>query len=312
MIRVNCFNQISFVFLYGVLLFIPDAVAESGQQFWSGRQIMEEAYRRHEQFPYVYEEQSIVMVDSRGQRDTRQARRFSRVEEDGTVKFLLLFDSPEEVKGVTLLAIRDTNGKTTKSFYLPAFGETFIESTSTGSGANFLGTDFSVEDLTAEVLSDYRYVRQEDTEINQIKYFVIHIYALSDDITAVPPLRQHFIRQDNFYITHTDYFDRQGRVHKRQRHYDLRQLDADMWRADMILMEDINEQHQSLIKINRRVFSRDYVPAEMFKTEWVFENYPALKPDDLPDEDENIDVSEPVLDTDMLQSETVYVEESGQ
>ena len=45
-----------------------------------------------------------------------------------------------------------------------------------------------------------------------------------------------------------------------------------MWRANMILMENQKETHKTLIKINRRIFSHDYVPAEMFTSTWLLEN----------------------------------------
>ena len=42
----------------------------------SGLEIMEEIYRRHQQYPYVYEQQSMVMRDRNGKRDTRKAHRY--------------------------------------------------------------------------------------------------------------------------------------------------------------------------------------------------------------------------------------------
>ncbi|MEE8321643.1 MAG: hypothetical protein V3R68_07385, partial [Gammaproteobacteria bacterium] len=106
----------------------------------TGLEIMDEVYSRHQQFPYIYEEQSMVMVDRNGYRDTRRALRYSRAEEDGTVNFLLLFVSPQEVRGVALLANRDPDGKTSKHIYLPAYGEQLIESRGEGADSNFLGT----------------------------------------------------------------------------------------------------------------------------------------------------------------------------
>lgn len=98
------------------------------------------------------------------------------------------------------------------------------------------------------------------------------------------PLRRHFIRKDNLYITKTEYFDNQGNVYKKQSHHDLKPVDGEMWRADMILMEDSKENHQSLIKITRRVFSRDYVSAEIFTEDWIFKNHPFISPFDADEE----------------------------
>jgi len=254
----------------------------------TGIEIMDEVYKRHQQFPYIYEEQFMVMEDRNGDRDTRKARRYSRVEEDGTVKFLLLFDYPLDIKGVALLANRDPDGNTSKFIYLPAYGEQLIESSGAGSDDNFLGTDFSVENLTGEILSDHNYVRRDNREIDNINYFILDVYKASDQPTEDRILRRHFIRQDNLYITLTHHFDKHGLLSRIQSHHDLNAVNSDMWRANMILMEDKKEQHQSLIKISRRVFSRDYVPAEIFTAEWLYENYPYIEPVDDSDTDDSV------------------------
>lgn len=256
----------------GLLISFP--VMSDG--FWSGRQLMEEVYRRHEQYPYVYEEHTMVMVDRMGNRDTRQARRYTRVEENDEVKLLYIFDSPPEVKGVTLMAIRSPEGKASGKIYLPAYGDTFIESTGAGSDGNFLGTDFSAEDLTAENLDLYDYVRLDNKTIHEVDYFVVDVYPSGNGPEDQHSLRRHFIRQDCFYITRTDYFDSQGRLSKQMSQYDLRQLDDEMWRAGIILMVDKKLHHQSIIKINRRIFSEDYVPEEIFSEKWVLANNPPL------------------------------------
>jgi hypothetical protein len=257
----------------------------------SGLKIMQEVQKRHQQFAFVYEEQSMVMTDRNGDRDTRTLKRYSRVEDDGTVKFLLLFDSPAEIKGVALLASRDESGQTKKYVYLPALGEQLIESVSSGMDGNFLGTDFSIENITGEVLDDYIYVRRPDKKINYIEYFVVDVYRMEEGLAEnmLPAdkqaLRRHSITKNNFYITKTEYFDKHGRVYKKQSHHDLGAADGEMWRADMILMEDSKEHHQSLIKIDRRIFSRDYVSAEIFTADWLFKNYPFISTPDIDEDD---------------------------
>ena len=271
-------NQLIFLFsLLVSCLHAQESVGFNSSES-TGAEIMKEVDRRHQQFPYIYEEQSMIMEDRNGDRDTRKARRYSRVEEDGTVKFLLLFDYPQEIKGVALLANRDPDGKTKKYIYLPAYGEQLLESAGERSGDNFLGTDFSVENLTGEILSDHNYARREDKEIDKVKYFVLDVYKASNPSPGGRILRRHFIQQDNLYITLTHHFDKHGRVARIQSQHDLKTVDHDMWRANMILMENKKDQHQSLIKISRRIFSHDYVPSEVFTAEWLYENYPHIEP----------------------------------
>jgi hypothetical protein len=241
---------------------------------WDGQAIMSEVARRHEYFPYTLERQTLILMDESGQRNTRKLRRLSRVEADGTLKFLLIFDDPPEVRGAALLAIRRTGVALQSDMYLPAFGQTMIQVAGDPQGSRFLGTDFALEDLTTELAGDFRYVRGEDSELDGISGFVIDAFPLHEGTAKTTGYgrKRHFVRQDIFFITRTDYFDRNDRLVKRQTRHDLKRVDGDMWRADMVLMEDYRQRHKTLIKIEQRVFSPDYVPAELFSAPALLEH----------------------------------------
>jgi hypothetical protein len=243
-------------------------------QQWSALQIMREVQRRHEQFPYVYEEQTMVLTDAQGNRSIRQCRRFSRTEEDGSAKFLLIFDHPEEIRGVALLALRDAQGDTERGVYLPAFGAEFKRPTTGTRSGHFLGTDFSVEDLIPETLDEHRYGRDRDRIRDDVEIFVIVAYPANAQVARSSGygLRRHWIRKDNFMIVQTDFFDRHQRFIKRITHHDLKHVSAQSWRANMIVVSDQREMHQTLLKIDRRIYSRDYVPAEIFDRDFLLAN----------------------------------------
>ncbi len=267
-----------------LLSMMSPAAADVSLTEASGRSLMEAVYERHRQYPYVYEEHSMVLIDRVGNRETRKANVYFRVEEDLRQRLLLLFESPEDVRGVAVLAERLADGETRQAIYLPALGENMIQNSGEAGEASFLGTDFTVENITGEQLEDYNYRRQRDVLINGKMYCVVDVYPLEDSRSDIP-LRRHFVSQDNLYITRTDYYDDLGRVRKRQSHHDLTQVLGDMWRANMMLMENLATDHQTLIKIDRRVFSQDYVPADYFTAEYLFANGRAHHPlVDEPDE----------------------------
>lgn len=258
-----------------LLLFVSGgAGAAADQANWTGQQIMQAVHVRQQQFPFVYEEQSIVLMDRNGARDTRKARRYSRIEDDGSVRLLVIFESPPDVRGLALLAARDAAGTVTQGVYLPALGQRLVDSVNSGGDSGFMGTDFSVENLTGELPQDYLYVRGDDQEIDNQPYFTVDVFTAGSDPRQGQPLRRHFVRQDNFFITRTEHFDGRGALVRRQRAYDLKVVDGTHWHANLMLMEDLREHHQTLIKVDRRVYSRDYVPVEMFSAAWLFENYP--------------------------------------
>ena len=250
-----------------------------------GRALMEEIRARHQQYPFVYEEQSLVLIDRRGDRSARRLERYSRVDDDGTGRMMLLFTSPPEVEGVALLATLTPEGDAdagldadgagmTMAMYLPALGARLVPSEGAGVGSNFLGTDFTIESLTGEDLDDYRYARRRSRQVGGVPQHVVDVFDVRDDPATARPVRRHFVRADNLFIARTDHYDELGRVARRQTTHDLRPVDGPMWRGDMILMEDFETGHRSLLKIDRRVFSRDYVPAEMFGLDWLVANRP--------------------------------------
>lgn len=271
-------------FLFLSLLVPGLSIGDDGEQpvdpleDWSGRALLDLVSERHQQYPNVYEEQSMVLIDQSGHKNTRKLRRYSRVDESGTANFLLLFDSPLDIKGVALLAQREQNGRSEQSFYLPAFGETFIENTPGQAGKsedNFLGTDYSIENLVGDLLDHHMQVRKDDTIINKTDYYVVDVYNLGSRAED-QPIRRHYIRKDNLYISRTDHFDEIGRLQKRQTSHDLTNVHGDMWRANMMMMENLQQEHRTIIKINRRVFSADYVPVEVFSESWIVANQPPL------------------------------------
>jgi hypothetical protein len=265
------------------LLAAMPALAEDNLLNAEGKELMDAVYQRHHQYPYVYEEQSMVLIDRNDNRETRKLRRYSRANADGSVDFLLRFDSPEDVAGVAVKARRLANGTVEESLYLPAFGPMLVKRNEVEDGElspghqdeSFLGTDYSVESIAGEDLGQYIYVRRPDAVLQEIVHYVIDVFpARGDDIESTQPIRRHYIGQENLYITQTDYFDSLGRVRKRMTQHDLVAVLGNMWRANMMLMEIFEEKHRTLIKIDRRVFSSDYVPAEVFTTDWLIANSP--------------------------------------
>ncbi|MEM9304024.1 MAG: outer membrane lipoprotein-sorting protein [Pseudomonadota bacterium] len=275
--------------LLGLLGLLQGAVVaadpEPALEAADGRTLMETVYARHRQYPYVYEEQSMVLVDRNGQKDTRRLARYSRIDDDGVNHILLHFRFPREVQGVALLARRYPDGASDLRVFLPALGHHLIATgaldpqVDARSEDHFLGTDFTIENLAGENLDDYRFERRRDARMTDLDYYVVDVFprGASD---AATPVRRHFILKDGVFITRTDHFGAGGKVRKRQSSHDLTVVNGDAWRANMLLMEDLERFHRTVIKVDRRVFSPDYVPAEVFSAAWIYANAPAPEDDD--------------------------------
>jgi hypothetical protein len=247
-------------------------VAHAAADDLDGRQIMEESRRRHDIHPFVFERQSFIMTDSKGNRTVRQARKYWRLEPGGGFRFLLVFDQPPEVHGVAMLAVREAGGEAMGGAYLPALGPVLKTSGEQEADANVIGTDFSIADLSPEDLDTYDYQRRDDLMVEDTAYFIVDARPRDSAIPHGYSRRRHYIRQDNFFIERTDYFDRDRRLVKRRTRHGLKTMKDGSCQPDMILMENLRERHSTLIQVLQRIYSESYVPRELFRAETLFAN----------------------------------------
>ncbi len=240
----------------------------------TGAEIMLESLQRHELYPYVYEEQTLVLMDAKQHRDVRRIQRYSRLEANGAFKALIKFTYPESIAGASLLLTREQNGLRKSQFNLPALGASSIGYEGAVAGSQILGSEFSMEDLAPEDMHAFSYHRSADIVDGDMSYFVVQAKSIdTKDIRRIYAVRKLLIRQDNFFVTHIDYLDSQNRLIKKQTRHAIRQINGDMWRADMMMVENYLNHHRSILKIDRRVYSSDYVPESLFETsKTVFSN----------------------------------------
>ena len=259
--------------LFGYLAFPRISFSDSASDM-SAQAIMQEVNERHDQFPYVYEEQSIILIDKEGRRDVRNSRQYTRFQENGQSGILLVFDTPEEVRGVALRVLMDSVSGKTVNIYLPALEKRLVSTDERGRASQFLGTDFSVDDLRPDTLEDFDYTRLADVTLAEQPHYVIEAMPVSKGVSARNGYyrRQHTIQKENLYIVKTVYYDRHDRLSKIQTRHEFKQYDVKRWRPNMIMMENVRQHHKTLIKSKRRIFSPDYVPLKMFSDNWLFEH----------------------------------------
>ena len=231
----------------------------------TGRSLVEESLRRHGPAPYAYEELTIVLRDGAGKQRVRTARHYRRAEADGTVHRLIAMQSPADVRGSALLLTFRNGDPVERQLLLPALGRAFTYGPVTESVERVFGTDLSLADIEGERTALYAYEREADRDLDRIPHHSIRARPAS---AAVPHAtgygeRRLFLRRDNLFLTRIDYFDRQGRLIRQQTFRDPRPDGEGALRPAMILLQDLRERHSTLIKVDRRVHSPDYVPADL-------------------------------------------------
>ncbi len=236
----------------------------------SGRDIIEEVSKRHDA-PFELEKQKMFLISRSGDEKERTLDRYSRENEDDLFKYLIVFHSPNSVRGTGLLTWQNKGKADSQWVYLPALGKKLTRQAEGSKKNYFLGSDFAFEDLTSENRDNFRYDRQADETRNAVAYFVVDAYPVAEDVLASTgyKYRRLYIRQDTYFIEFTDYFDRRGRLLKILTNSDLVNVKDDMWRANTSFMDNKKRKTKTRLEVQERVFGEESVPEKLFKHRYL-------------------------------------------
>ena len=248
-----------------------------------GPAIMEKVRSHRPQACCIYQELTMILSDPAGDSAVRRIRWFERHEPDGGSRLLLVFVAPPEVRGAAILVTRDSHGATRGEVHLPALGRPLDLADRTAGAMPLVGSDFKLADLFRGAPRDFTYAREADAEVDRGMHYVVRATPVkgAEERTG-GGWRRHFVRKGDHFVVRTDHHDVRGVLARRQSFRDPRQVEPGVWQADMILMEHFGERHRTLLKVERRVFSPDYAPAEIFSRQWLAEGRHLLIGDGAP------------------------------
>lgn len=235
-----------------------------------GAGIMDRVRSHRPQACCIYQELTMIQSGPGGESGVRRIRWFERGEPDGSSRLLLVFVAPADVRGAAVLVTRDTSGAARGEVHLPALGRPLGLADRTAGAMPLVGSDFRLADLLGQEPGGFTYAREADAEIDRSIHYVIRATPREGARSrAGEGPRRHYVRKGDHFLVRTDFLDARGLLARRQSFRDPRQVEPGVWQADMVLMEDFGERHRTLLKVERRVFSPDYAPAEIFSRQWL-------------------------------------------
>ncbi|MEP4378371.1 MAG: outer membrane lipoprotein-sorting protein [Alphaproteobacteria bacterium] len=239
----------------------------------TGRQIMDEVSERHDR-PFEFEVQKMTLIDRSGNEEKRDVQRYAREISDDETRYLMAFHAPSGIRGTALLTWQQDNQDDDQWLYLPAQGNRAKRIAEGGRKNYFMGTDYTFEDLISESRDKFSYERLPDETIDGTEYFVVDAFPQDATVKAETGYksRRFFVLKDIFFIARTDYFDRRGRFIKKQAAEQIEQIDGDMYRARISLMDNEKLKHKTRIEVIERTFEEGDVPEQLFHTRFITSN----------------------------------------
>jgi uncharacterized protein YrzB (UPF0473 family) len=235
----------------------------------NGKAIIDEVSKRHNA-NYEFEIQKMILIDKKGNEESRSLRRYSRKDKNDLFKYLLVFDKPKGVKGVALLTWQNKDKDDDQWMYLPALSK--VKRIAKGGNKNyFMGTDYAFEDLVSENKNKFKYEKQNDVTLDGNDCYVINVYPNTKQMKKASgyKYRTLYIRKDIFFTIQIDYYNKRGKHIKQQKLFDIEQIKGQMYRAKTAIMDNFKEKHKTKIIILNRKLSKKSVPAKFFKQRYI-------------------------------------------
>lgn len=194
----------------------------------------------------------MSLISSSGNSREREVVWYSKTDKDDNQKQLIRFLSPADVKGTGFLSIENENSDDDNWLYLPALRKVRRIS-ATDKTDNFMGTEFTYEDLENEDLDDYSYSHKGIEKINGTDTYVIEAVPASankKENTGYSK-REMWITKDKFIVLQIKYYDKTGGLIKIFNANDTRQVPgSNKWRAYKYTMNNIQNNKSTVLEFS--------------------------------------------------------------
>lgn len=201
------------------------------------RSVFEEVENRQNSINTETAKMEMVITDHRGRTRSRTMQMWSSTE-DETVKSLIVFESPGNVRGTAFLNISE-NGSRSQRLYLPSVGR--IQTIGSADRSDrFMGSDFTYEDLGDQSADDYEF---EWLEKRDESYRVRATKPDSEQYRFV----EFYIDREKYTLLEIHYFDEDETKIKRLKAKNFEQLTDRLWSPGKMTMYDLREDRKTEI-----------------------------------------------------------------
>jgi len=202
----------------------------------------------------------MLLVDKQNRQRKRKLT-ILRKDFGGVDKLLLRFTYPNDIKGTSFLVWEHRGRDNERFLYLPAIGRVRRIATSEKE-ENFVGTDFSYEDISGRKLEDYTYeLVKEEVTLDEHPCYLLASYPEDRSSRYIKILS--WVRKDNFVTIRAEYYNKKGELEKTFEVQDLQEIDG-IWTPMNLFMENHKTNHKTFIKITNVRYNTG-IPAAKFE-----------------------------------------------
>jgi hypothetical protein len=235
----------------------------------SGLEIMRQQ-RERQRVKDEEEHQTLKLVSKSGASKERRLVRYVLTGSGDLDKILVRFQAPRDVENTALLTWEGKEGNDDQWLYLPSVKKPKRIAAS-GKKNRFMGSDFAYEDLRPESLSVHAYTVAGSEALDGSDCWIVDATPATGRQAADSGYsrRRIWIRKDNLVTVKREFYDKQRRLEKIERHRRLVNVAGSVWRTNEVEMQDVQNGTKTLVTIDNRVVNGGLTEAFFTETELV-------------------------------------------
>lgn len=227
----------TFFILCGLILFvIISSTTLISQEKFSADQIMQKVDTRT-----IPKDMTAMMkmdlIDKKGNVRSRAMKTYRM----GDDKQIMWFLQPADVKGSSFLRLSYEDRDDDMWLYLPAFGKVRRIAAHAKSG-NFMGSDFTYEDMGDRKIQDYTYKLLKEEMIGDDACWVIESIP-NQGVTTDYAKITSWIWKNDYLAIKEEFYDKKGNL-KKIKTVDIQQV-GKYWVPSKMSMEDLKSKHKT-------------------------------------------------------------------
>lgn len=216
-------------------------------QDMTGYEIMEKALEQST-WDDLQADMQLILRNARGEQRVRDIAFYSSDTEDGLNRMLMRFKAPADVKGTGFLTLETAGGNDEQYLYLPALRRV-KKIASSGSGGNFMSSDFTYYDIGKPELKDWNYKLLVEVEKKGQLCYKIECLPASDKILADTGYGKiiRWVEKERLNTIFSEYYD-SGMLKWKELDVVEFQLIKNVDFATDMIMQDLQTGHSSEMK----------------------------------------------------------------
>ena len=211
------------------------------------RAVFDEVEERRNSIDTEWAVLNMVITDSRGRTRNRTMQSWSQTQ-DGNTDNLIIFSEPASVRGTGFLTVNE-NGDETQRLYLPSIGRIQMI-TAAEKGDQFMGSDFTYEDLGDQDPDDYEFQWLETGES-------LHTVRATKPDSEQYAFVEFDIRKDTYALETVRYYNENEEMIKRLEAENFEQITDVLWSPTKMTMVDLREDRKTELTWQKREINTD-------------------------------------------------------